>query len=126
MFQNSGSLEEGLVLPEEPSAAQVIAENGNSSTEIIHDEHEEICESNESLLESSESLLNDDETGNGVIEENGEEEEDLKDGESEEDKEAVALKKRMWVAFKVSAMKLKCLTVFKVYIIDISYSISAS
>jgi hypothetical protein len=105
IFQNAGSLEEDLALPEEPDG-QLVAENGsNGSTEIIHDEMEEIrqskeslhskesLQSKESLAESNESLLNDEDAvkSNGVDVEEG----DTKDGESQEDKEGVALKKRM-------------------------------
>ncbi|XP_028393138.1 triple functional domain protein-like isoform X5 [Dendronephthya gigantea] len=103
--KNGGSLEEDLSLPEE-THGQLVAENGrNGSTEIIHDETEEIRQSKESLQskgssedclrESNESLLNDeeDDKGNGVTCD----EEDNKDCESQEDKEAIALKKRMYV-----------------------------
>ena len=83
-----------------------MTENGNSdSTEKIHDNAEERRQSKESLLskeslqskeslgESSESLLNeDDDVKTNCV--NGEEEEP-KECESQEDKEAVALKKRM-------------------------------
>ena len=96
-----------MALPEE-SDDQLATENGSTgSGEIIHDDTDgigqskeslrskESLQSKESLAESSESLLNEDENlkSNGV---NGEEDES-KDVESQEDKEAIALKKRMWV-----------------------------
>lgn len=98
--QNDGTFEEDPALPEE-THGQLVSENGrNGSTEIIHDEREEIRQSKESLQskgssegclrESSESLLNEEEDDKGVTCE-----EDAKDGESQEDKEAIALKKRM-------------------------------
>lgn len=104
-------MEEDLALPEE-SDHHLIAENGsNGLPEVFHHEAEdrrhskasllskESVQSKESLLASSESLLNEEDEdvtlkSNGVISEV----DGSKDEESQEDKEAIALKKRMWVA----------------------------
>lgn len=98
-------MEEDIALPEE-TEGQLLLENGNSdSTEKIHDHAEErrqskersqskeSLRSKESLGESNESLLNEDDDAKTECV-NGDEE-DAKECESQEDKEAVALKKRM-------------------------------
>ena len=98
-------MEEDIALPEE-TEGQLLMENGTSdSTEKIHDHAEErrqskesfqskeSLHSKESLGESNESLLNEDDDAKAECV-NGEEE-NSKECESREDKEAIALKKRM-------------------------------
>ena len=72
----------------EITRSQGIDRDDKENEGSIHTESEESLLSSEGLKESNESLLEDEEKSNGLYDEG-------KDEPSEEDKEAVALKKRM-------------------------------